>query len=282
MLYVILSILSITRNIKKYEVNGKTRQWTLGILSFVLTALSTFIGTAVTGIIILTLVPGLEQELLEATWGRVLDQLIIPLPAAILSIIYIPKMVFRTATRNRLRPIPEPVSATIPAQDDNRMPRHPPSDQEQESDRRPPQAPAAPAATHKNRTRFLKAMRNLAVLALTVGATWWFFNNVWVTSNDLGELPGETANQAQEVAPREEATATAVPTMTSPTRTPRATPTNTPAPSLMPATIPTPPTIPTSTTAPTPAPIPTPPESLGGDGALRPRNHNWRRGQPHA
>ena len=83
-------------------------------------------------------------------------------------------------------------------------------------------------------------------------------NNVWVTSNDLRELPGETANQAQEVAPREEATATAVPSMTTPTRTPRATPTNTPAPSLMPATISTPPTMPTSTTAPTPAPIPTP------------------------
>ena len=116
-LYAFVSILFIIDNMEKYEVNGKARKWTLGILAFALTALSTFIGTFftvnLTSIVILILAPGLEQELMEGTLGLALKtHPILQLPAAILSIIYIPKLVFRTASRNKLRTIPEP-DATV-------------------------------------------------------------------------------------------------------------------------------------------------------------------------
>ena len=110
MIYAIFAIATILSELKESQLESSAKKWAIGILAFILTTVTMYVGIFISSLIVYFLLgitaPNLADQLINSQWSDVIDNLVFGLPAAILSIIYVPKLVIGKLAKPRTLPQP--------------------------------------------------------------------------------------------------------------------------------------------------------------------------------
>ena len=255
MLFILFSILSITKASKQYELNGKGHQWAIGITSFALVVAAAYGGAWLTGVAISFAAQYIEifRDLLRLlnypTLGGILSTLVAA-PTTILAVMVVPKWTFHLAAHGRLKsdnnqPVEPPDHARTESPQKKREQEEHQKDQPSRSAKPRPASLPAKERPSQNTTRTKTII--LAVACVLIGGV---VGIAAISLLNYDKPVGQT-----EIQPMEELGITKpLPTVPiKPTYTPQPPPTYTPQPP--PTYTPMPPRT-TATRPPLPTPTP--------------------------
>ena len=97
MIYAIFAITTILAELRKSQLENSAKKWALGILAFILTTATMYLGIMISSLIVYFLLgmtaPNLADHLINNPLSTLIENLVFGIPAAILSIVYVPKLV---------------------------------------------------------------------------------------------------------------------------------------------------------------------------------------------